>query len=277
MPAGKMPGACIWYSVLVLEFADMDISREMRVRMERAHVLAWPALNTADVDGWLWRCSGGGSQRANSVSTIDFGGKDMDAAVAAVEARYRAAEMPAQFQTFDDTSPAALVPLLRSRGYQQGEPTITMFRPVTMFRPNETASRTSDVEVRDEAWAEWLDVYMGAITASRRTVNRLILERIPAPRTFFGCRRDGKIVATGLCVAGHGCAVIECVATRADHRRQGAAQSVLQSILNWAGTQAVDLMGLQVVDTNGAAVTLYERNGFVAGATNRFWVLRARC
>jgi hypothetical protein len=51
------------------------IGRDDRVHMERAHVFAWPALRTAVIDGWLWRASGGGSQRANSVSTIDFHGE----------------------------------------------------------------------------------------------------------------------------------------------------------------------------------------------------------
>ena len=59
----------------------MRISHLDRVRMERAHVLAWPALNTATIHGWLWRSSGGGSQRANSVSTIDFAGTDVEHAV----------------------------------------------------------------------------------------------------------------------------------------------------------------------------------------------------
>jgi ribosomal protein S18 acetylase RimI-like enzyme len=243
----------------------MQISREDRVRMERAHVLAWPALRTARIDGWLWRSSGGGSQRANSVSTIDFTGTDPEAAIDAVEARYGAADMPARFQTFDETSPSILADLLRARLYRQGDPTTTMFKPV------EAGAAAADVEWRDHAWPEWLEVYTGEITEDRRMVNCLILERVPAPRAFFGCRRDGRIVATALCVVGHGCGVIECVATRADCRRQGAAQAVLQALEAWARTQAADLLGLQVVGTNTPAVTLYERLGFAGGATNRFW------
>jgi hypothetical protein len=74
----------------------MQVTYRDRVRMERAHVRAWPALHTAAIDGWHWRSSGGGSQRANSVSTIDFAGNDVNAAIEAVEARYRALGMPAQ-------------------------------------------------------------------------------------------------------------------------------------------------------------------------------------
>lgn len=244
----------------------MQISRDDRVRMERAHVLAWPALNTAVIDGWLWRSSGGGSQRANSVSTIDFHGADLEAAVIEAESRYRALGMPARFQTFDETSPPGLADLLRRRGYRQSDPTTTMFKRI------ERTGAVSDVEVSDHAWPAWRDVYLGEVTENRRATNGLILDRIPAPRAFFGCHRAGEIVATALCVVSFSCAVIECVTTRADARRQGAALSVLTALEQWAAQQAVDWIGLQVVTGNTPAVTLYERLGFVAGATNNFWV-----
>jgi ribosomal protein S18 acetylase RimI-like enzyme len=244
----------------------MLITREDRVRMERAHVLAWPALNTAVVDGWLWRSSGGGSQRANSVSTVDFVGDDVNGAIDTVECRYRDVRMPPRFQTFDETCPAALVDVLTARGYREGEQTTTMFKQV------DTGAPVSSVECRDHASAEWLEVYLNEISGNRRVVNQLILERISAPKGFFGCRRDGRIVATALCVAGHGCGVIECVATRAECRREGAALAVLQAVEAWAKRQTIDLLGLQVVDTNSAAVSLYHRLGFMDGATNRFWV-----
>lgn len=106
----------------------MNISRQDRVRMERAHMLAWPALRAAKVEGWLWRSSGGGSQRANSVSTIDFIGTDVKAAVAEAEARYQAVGAPARFHTFDHTSPPSLAEHLQNRGYRQTESTVTMFK-----------------------------------------------------------------------------------------------------------------------------------------------------
>ena len=36
--------------------------------------------------------------------------------------------------------------------------------------------------------------------------------------------------------------------------------------------EVFDLLALQVVGTNTAAVQLYQRLGYVAAATNRFWV-----
>jgi GNAT superfamily N-acetyltransferase len=239
--------------------------------MERAHVHAWPALRTEGVDGWLWRCSGGGSQRANSVSTVTFTGDDVDAAIDRVEALYRSAGGPSRFQTFDETSPPGLTEALRRRGYESGETTTTMFKRITPV----AVVGNGDVAMRDHAWPEWQQAYLAEITQNRRAVNGQILARVPQPRAFFGCVRDGRIVSTALCVVSFGCAVIECVATRADARRQGTALAVLQALEGWASTQAADLLGLQVVSTNAPAVGLYQRLGFVAGATNRFWVREA--
>jgi ribosomal protein S18 acetylase RimI-like enzyme len=244
----------------------MNITRNDRIGMERAHVHAWPPLHTQNIDGWLWRSSGGGSQRANSVSTIDFTGNDPDGAIAAVEARYRALSATARFQTFDETMPPDLPELLRSRGYRGGETTITMFKRPLAGEP------VGEIEMRAHAWPEWLEVYLNEITQNRRETNQAILDRIPAPSAFLGCRRGGRIVATALCVVSHGCAVIECVSTHRLYRRQGAAQATLRGLEAWAATQQVAWLGLQVVSTNTAAVALYERLGFAAGGTNRFWV-----
>jgi N-acetylglutamate synthase len=244
----------------------MEITRNDRVRMERAHVLAWPALRTAEIEGWLWRSSGGGSQRANSVSTIDFTGNDVEAAVREVEGRYREQGAPARFQTFEETSPVGLDDLLRAHGYRQSDPTWTMFKRIKPARPDER------VEVSNSPSTAWRDIYVGGITENRRMVNRLILERIPLPRGFFGCRIGEDIIATALGVVGFGCAVVECVTTRADMRRRGAAQTVLAALETWAAGQDADWIGLQVAIHNVPPVALYRSLGFVAGATNRFWV-----
>ena len=244
----------------------MEITRNDRVLMERAHVHAWPALRTANIDGWLWRSSGGGSQRANSVSTIDFSGNDLDRSIDTVEARYRALDTAALFQTFVETTPAGLTDALRARSYQDSVPT------VTMFRANRPAAATDDVECRDHPWPEWLDVYLGAITESRRAVNTRILSKVPSPRAFLGFRRDGRIVSTALCVIGFDCAVVECVATASSARRQGGARAVMAGLLAWAARQPIRLTGLQVVQDNRPALRLYEDLGFVPGAANQFWI-----
>ena len=101
---------------------QVPISRERLVAIERAAVAAWPALETADIDGWLWRYSGGGSQRANSVSALGFQGADADAAIAEAEARYRARGASPLFQVCHVNAPGDLDERLQRRGYRLQEP-----------------------------------------------------------------------------------------------------------------------------------------------------------
>jgi N-acetylglutamate synthase len=245
----------------------MKLSLDDLRRMERAHVKAWPALETAIVDGWLWRCSGGGSQRANSVSTPDFVGNDPVLSLEKVEARYRAKNMPARLHSFSGGRPGNLPEILAARGYAEGEATATMVKPVDRPAPHGT-----DVEMTERATPEWLEVYLGVITPDRRTVNARILEAIPQPRAFFAYRQAGQVISTALGVADGDCAVIECVATRSDSRGRGAANSVLGALEAWAHRQRVRLLGLQVSETNAPALALYGRFGFTAVDRNRFWM-----
>ena len=234
-------------------------------RIERLHVRAWPAFETADIHGWLWRYSGGGSQRANSVSTVDFTGGDPAAALDEVEAHYRARNAPVRLHTYDLSVPAGIVDLLQERGYRGGETTLTMAKPVGAANPSD------EVEVAATANAEWLEVYLGAISESRRSVNARILDTVPQPCSYFSCRRAGQVISSGLCVADGDFAVIECMATRAEARRQGGADAVLRSLEAWAAERGVKTLALQAVAANAAAIALYTRIGFASVATNRFW------
>ena len=134
-----------------------------------------------------------------------------------------------------------------------------------------TSDPPADVEVASAANAEWQEVYLGAISESRRSVNAKILGAVPQPCAFFSCRRAGQVISTGLCVADGDFAVIECMATRAEARRQGGADAVLRSLEAWAAGRGVKTLALQAVAVNTAAIPLYTRFGFAPVATNRFW------
>jgi len=120
--------------------------------------------------------------------------------------------------------------------------------------------------------AEWRDVYMRAITPSRRVVNRQILWRIPDPRAFISVRRGGRVISTALAVVDGGHAVAECVATREDARGQRGADTAMRALMYWAASLGAHTVGLQVVARNRPAIALYQRLGFEAVCANRFWV-----
>jgi N-acetylglutamate synthase len=244
----------------------MEIAADDLRRIERLHVRAWPALETAIIHGWLWRYSGGGSQRANSVSTVDFDGGDPSDALDEVEARYRARNAIVRVHTYDLSAPGSLADLLKARGYGSGETTLTMVKAVGPPNPS------ADVEVTANPNAEWREVYLGAISESRRGVNARILGAVPQPCAYFSYRRAGQVISTALCVCDGDFAVVECMATRVEARRQGGADAVLRSLEAWAAAQGARTLALQAVAINTPAVALYTRFSFASVATNRFWV-----
>ncbi len=187
-----------------------------------------------------------------------------------IEARYRAKGSPSQVHTFDLSRPDGLAALLTARGYGRGETTLTMLATAPTSGPPFGAA--AEVEVANDPGAEWLDLYMAAITESRRAVNRQILRRIPDPRAFFSVRSGGRVISIALCVVDGGHAIAECVATREDARGQRGADIAMRGLMTWAVSLGAHTIGLQVVEQNQPAIALYRRLGFQVGCINQFWV-----
>jgi ribosomal protein S18 acetylase RimI-like enzyme len=165
------------------------------------------------------------------------------------------------------------VDLLTARGYGNNETTLTMLAVAPSTNPPLVID-SLDVTVTDDPAPEWLDVYLEAITDSRRVVNQQILRRIPDPRAFIAVRQGGRVISTALGVSNGGHAVAECVATRVDRRGQRGADLAMRTLLVWAASLGAHMVGLQVVAENQPALALYRRLGFATVGTNRFWVKR---
>jgi N-acetylglutamate synthase len=226
--------------------------------VEAAAVRSWPALETADIDGWLWRCASGGSLRANSVSTLSFRGSHVEAAARDAERRYRAKGMPCRFTVTEVSEPGDLDARLAAMGYVRGEDHVTMAKAI---------AGSATCSPADVAWSanpspEWLDVYLSGLSPNRREVAPLILARLPACRSCFSCRRAGAVVGSGLSVADGSLASVQCMATLESARRQGCARAVLSAIEAWAATQSCAYLYLQAETVNTAAIALYEAFGF---------------
>lgn len=229
----------------------MPITRDTLLRIERAGVRAWPAGETASIDGWLWRYTGGGSQRANSVSPLAFTGADPERAIDAAEQRYAARGGKAMFQLTDVAAPADLDQRLARRGYRVQEPCTTLAKVLT------APAMPDGVEIADAPSADWLGNYLAGVTESRRPQAASILARVPAPRAFFLIRRDGETVGSALGVAHDGIVIAECVMTRADRRRTGAGRVVMQALEAWGAGQGATVAALQAVAANAPAQALY--------------------
>jgi ribosomal protein S18 acetylase RimI-like enzyme len=240
-------------------------AREHLAQIEAAAVRSWPALETADIDGWLWRYASGASLRANSVSALAFQGRSVEAAVEEAERRYRAKGAPSRFTITEVSVPGDLDARLASMGYERGEPHATMAKPIAA-----TTQRSPDVELSDTPSPEWLSIYLSGLGPNRRHVAPSILGGVPASRCFFTCRRAGEAVGSGLSVADGRLASVQCMAILAGARRQGRARALLSAIETWAAAQGCTHLYLQVEAANSGAVALYESFGF--GVAGRYHV-----
>jgi len=210
------------------------IDRELLLRIELAGVAAWPALETDRFDGWLWRFSDGGSQRANSISALAYTGTDIEASIDEVERRYRARNAPPMFQVSDVSMPADLDARLSARGYRINDPCITLMKSC------EAQPKPDGIVYFDSATPAWFECYSSVITPSRKRT---------APRILEGVPRDGVIIA-------------ECVATLAEARGRGAASRVMRGLEAWGAARGCEVVALQAVATNAPAQSLYKSLGY---------------
>jgi ribosomal protein S18 acetylase RimI-like enzyme len=232
----------------------------MLLAVEQAAVRSWPALETAAIDGWLWRYASGGSQRANSVSALAFTGADVEAAVREAERRYRASGAQAWFTVTEVSAPGDLDTRLAALGYLRSHDHVTMVKEVAVG-----AAIPEGIELSGEPTPEWMAVYLTGLSDNRRAIAPTILAGLPMPRTFIACRRQGAVVGSGLTVPDGDVASVQCMATLPAARRAGSARRVLAAIETEAARRGCRLLYLQTECANTPAVALYESFGFRVG------------
>ena len=239
--------------------------RQRLIGIERAAVSAWPASETREVDGWLWRYSGGGSQRANSVSALHYRGSDVERTIDAIERLYGERGAPVRFQVgFPLSEPGDLDERLAARGYLIHDPVTTLVKPVA------SVALPAHVTLSDDPSEGWMEVYLSNLTPDRRPFAADILGRVPAPRVFAEARRNGESIATALGVLCEDAVIAECVGTSVAARRQGAASAVMEALECWGAKRGARTIGLQAVTTNAPAQGLYAALGYSAAGTYHY-------
>lgn len=229
--------------------------------IEAAAVRGWPALETREVGGWLARASSGGSVRANSVSALAWHGEDLETAFAEVERFYAARGASPRFTITEASRPVDLDDRLAARGYRRAGEHVTMAKRVVVKAvPPPPAGIV--IEMSDRPSAGWYDAYLAGVTPDRRQVAPRLVDGVPKPRVFVSAIRDGAVIASGLSVHDGALASVQCMATRPEARRTGAARAVLSAIEESARTAGKTLLYLQADAENHAAIRLYESVGF---------------
>lgn len=231
------------------------IDRTWVERLERAALWAWPPKETAHVEGWLLRASGGATRRVNSAQTLMFAsGADLERALARVEGWYRARALPPCFQLTDLAAPAGLDAALEARGYAR-LPSVSVFL-IEASRVEPPAGPSIELLTRPTP------LVMNAVCDPRwvpaaRRVRAELFARIRRPHTFAVLTEGGQPVAGGLCVVEKDLAGVFTLRTTSSHRRRGHARAVLRRLVAWARGHGAHQIYAQVEDDNTPALAVY--------------------
>jgi ribosomal protein S18 acetylase RimI-like enzyme len=238
--------------------------------IEPAGLIAWPARESIDLDGWVLRFTDGFTHRANSVATLEFRGGDVEGAIARVEREYRDRGLAPMFQIASLVAPVSLAGLLIRREYRMVSPSLVLV--TTPARVLECIPEPGEVACDARASDGFAGLVLRGSTSPDDGRERLdILSSIAAPVVCVTAYDRGALVACGMGVNVAGQVGINLMRTDAAHRRHGHARRVLSAIAQWAAQQRAPTLYLSVDKENLPAVALYKRAGFSRAYSYRYY------
>ncbi|WP_433241653.1 GNAT family N-acetyltransferase [Streptosporangium sp. CA-135522] len=223
---------------------------------------AWPAFHRVDAGGWVLRAADGVTKRANSVLPLGEP-ENLEVAIGEAEKFYADRGLPCAFSMGAGAS-GGLDDALQARDYRVVDPTLVMTASLTHAVPAE-----GGVELADTPSPAWLDTWWsvdgrfgddGLATAAR------ILTGVPGVYASLGRRAVGRGVEQGEWFG------IYCMAVAPHARRRGHGREILRALLSHAREQGARKAYLVVVESNAAALSLYERQGFTVSGRYHYRV-----
>ncbi len=233
------------------------MTRDEIVRLEEMNFNAWPALRTAQYDGWLLRSSGGDSRRVNSVNPMTPGVIPLSEKITTAEAIYAGWGRDAVFRLTPLADPG-LDEALVARGYVVEAPTFVQVANVS------AEAVPADLRIftaPDDAW-------IGA-AAGIRGLDGEAAEVFAAQHRAVAVEagwallvEDGKPAAVGVVAIERGWAGLLGIYVAKFARRRGFARRISQGLLAHAHAKGASRVWLQVEQANSAALPLYAALGF---------------
>jgi GNAT superfamily N-acetyltransferase len=230
-------------------------------RVEEASLKGWPALREVLLDGWLLRFSAGHTRRANSVNPLAAGTRPLRDKIAACEALYAQAGLPAIFRIPGIAEPD-LDAALDAQGYAPPEDETCVLSLDFDRHPPEDGG----AEITGTPSEEWREAHARCTgsSAAARQGQRDILGALVIPAAFAALRAaDGRLVSVALGAVNDRILCVNLVATDPALRRRGLSRRTMSSLLAWGREHAgAESACLGVVATNTPAVALYRQLGF---------------
>lgn len=231
------------------------------LRWEELALNAFPAIASELYDGWLLRYSNGYTYRGNCVNPLYAGVGDLEEKVNNCEKRYANRNLPCIFKLTPDTPPE-LDTLLECRGYRDMKHADIMACKIA----KDCFANQWDVTVLHQFTEKWLTDFAYQNDTAKEPNFSTVQKMIYAIPNLVYC---GSIVQNG---AMAGCALgvreqeyvgIFDVRVSKQYRRQGIASRICVEILRQAAEHGASVAYLQVASQNKAAISLYQKLGFV--------------
>jgi GNAT superfamily N-acetyltransferase len=239
------------------------------LELEMMVVDAWPAADTAALEGWLLRASGGPTHRGNSIATLTATGSlQLEERIDRAERWYRERGRAVMFQVGPCASPPGLDAALAARGYEvEGAASFAAAKTSEVL--SRTARETSleiaaSVCVEPSPGPAWLDIntktsrFAAQFDAFLGFIARL------GPRCHFVTvhTRDGNVAASALGISSGPWLGIYAMLTAPAFRRKGAARAALHALARRALDDGQPHVYLLFERANVAASSLYGQSGF---------------
>ena len=233
------------------------LSRDEIKTLEELNFNAWPALRTAQYDGWILRCTGGQSRRVNSVNPFWPGLLELAGKVEAAEAIYARWGRKAVFR-LTPLADEGLDDALAARGYVVEAPTLVQ---VADAAPYPASPKILLQERPDEMWlaaARALRGLSGDVAAHFDLQHRAV--GVEARWALFV--EEGQAIAAGVAAVERQWAGLHGIYVAQNARRRGVARIVSESLIGAAHGLGARHVWLQVEQGNTAARPLYAALGF---------------
>jgi len=227
--------------------------------LERIAAECWPAATVEMLEGWRLGFMGGVTRRANSVLPLAWsGGRPLEDAIDAVEARYGAHEQPAVFKLTDASLPGGLPAALDARGYgAEGASDVLTRRAATL-----AGCGGHEVRLLEAPTKDWCAISFAGRSPEEAEVLGVMTQRLDMPCAFALVEIGGMPVCAGFAAVAERRSVIAGVHTLVAARRRGAAQSLMAALARWSVEAGAPMLVLQVECENTAGQALYRSLGF---------------
>ena len=241
---------------------DPALDAALLSRIEDAGLNASAPPQQRWLDGWLVRFSPGKAKRARCVNAVAEGRLGVAERLAACEAVFERAALPAIYRITPFTRPADLDRILEARGLRRFDDTRVMaLADLSRLAPPSLGALTLH-RLDHAAFAELVGGFRGS-EPSQRTAHAERLLNSPVPYTGFELRDAGVPVACGEFALEGDLVGLYDVYTVEFARGRGLAGLLCQRLLAAASARGARHAYLQVEGDNLAARAVYLRLGFV--------------